>query len=514
MLTILISIRGRGISPEFFPHLFDAFFREVPSDLSRVPTASTPTPNFLAEPSECPLSSELRGMLNMPILMRSAAATPVEKKPSASNNHLPYEPQSHGYGLAIVWRLVSVLGGKISVCSRVGVGSSFMVKVPLLRAPAPEDAPQAHPARDGEPAPFKSRNFAEHVRQFSAHRAVVVALRLPLIGGLAANCAANMKAWGIDVALLPHDCPANVIPAADLLVISDIEMFSVLARMAPERRPCHYVLLLASMRQLAKLDPSLARSRMPATLTMSLPMGAATLARCLLRLFLEMAGRMGDANIALPLNAIHQVRLMSTFGRRLSCVADGEDGDNEEVDDIGDETRDAAASQKSKAKEAGLKRRHAPSSPPTAAALDEAGHQKEGHLPAALVCDDNDVNRQLLVKVLEKMGLRVLQAVNGRAALELYKERSASIELILMDILMPVMGGLEAMQQIRGWEKEQKGEVHCAAWAVSGMTEQEDHEAALEAGFDRVLGKPLNIASLRKSVENVVGQTSIHEQGQ
>jgi PAS domain S-box-containing protein len=109
-----------------------------------------------------------------------------------------------------------------------------------------------------------------------------------------------------------------------------------------------------------------------------------------------------------------------------------------------------------------------------------------------LLAEDNLVNQKLALRVLEKVGHTVVLVENGRAALAaLEKER---FDLVLMDIQMPVMGGLEATAAIR--EKEKSTATHLPIIAMTANAMQGDREQCLRAGMDDYVSKPVNIRAL------------------
>ena len=114
-----------------------------------------------------------------------------------------------------------------------------------------------------------------------------------------------------------------------------------------------------------------------------------------------------------------------------------------------------------------------------------------------LLAEDNPVNQKLAVRLLEKRGHRVCAVTNG-------KEVLASIEremfdLILMDVQMPEMDGLEASRRIR--EKESATGGHIPIIALTAHALKGDREMCLEAGMDDYVSKPLKPDELFAAIE-------------
>ena len=104
-----------------------------------------------------------------------------------------------------------------------------------------------------------------------------------------------------------------------------------------------------------------------------------------------------------------------------------------------------------------------------------------------LVAEDNPINQKLTVRLLEKKGYRATVAENGLEALAcLEKQR---FDLILMDVQMPEMGGLEATRSIR--ERERLSGGHIAIVAMTANAMKGDRERCLESGMDDYVSKPV-----------------------
>jgi CheY-like chemotaxis protein/nitrogen-specific signal transduction histidine kinase len=109
-----------------------------------------------------------------------------------------------------------------------------------------------------------------------------------------------------------------------------------------------------------------------------------------------------------------------------------------------------------------------------------------------LVAEDNPINQKLACKILERRGHLVTAAQNGREALEAVQ--AASFDLVLMDVQMPEMDGIEATRRIRSWELAAGRRTMIAAMTANAMIE--DRKRCLEAGMDAFVTKPLQIAEL------------------
>jgi signal transduction histidine kinase/ActR/RegA family two-component response regulator len=114
-----------------------------------------------------------------------------------------------------------------------------------------------------------------------------------------------------------------------------------------------------------------------------------------------------------------------------------------------------------------------------------------------LVADDNPVNRRVVERILEKQGIAVLPAANGQEATELFEKEE--VDLVLLDVQMPVMDGLTAARRIRALEKGKSKRTPILALTAHAM--KEDRERCLEAGMDGYLAKPVEMKELLAAIE-------------
>ena len=122
-----------------------------------------------------------------------------------------------------------------------------------------------------------------------------------------------------------------------------------------------------------------------------------------------------------------------------------------------------------------------------------------------LVVEDNPVNSRFAQRYLEKRGHVVDVAANGELGVEAF--RNKIFDLVLMDVQMPVMDGLQATAAIRDWEDDP--EVHVPVVGLTAHASAEDRERCLQAGMDGYLTKPVNLSDLDKVLADVLNHELI-----
>jgi two-component system cell cycle response regulator DivK len=115
--------------------------------------------------------------------------------------------------------------------------------------------------------------------------------------------------------------------------------------------------------------------------------------------------------------------------------------------------------------------------------------------PQILVVEDNERNMKLFRDVLEASGYRTLEAATGRRAVDLVIEHGP--DLVLMDIQLPDIDGVEALDRLRG----DKRTASVPVLALTAQAMEGDRERFLAAGFDGYLSKPVNIREFIATVK-------------
>jgi PAS domain S-box-containing protein len=123
-----------------------------------------------------------------------------------------------------------------------------------------------------------------------------------------------------------------------------------------------------------------------------------------------------------------------------------------------------------------------------------------------LLAEDVEINREIVLSLLEPTGLTIDTAENGAAAVELFTANPEKYAMIFMDLQMPEMDGFEAARKIRALEKSQQKENAPEARkaipivAMTANVFKEDVEKCLEAGMNAHVGKPLDIADVMQKL--------------
>jgi CheY-like chemotaxis protein/HPt (histidine-containing phosphotransfer) domain-containing protein len=140
----------------------------------------------------------------------------------------------------------------------------------------------------------------------------------------------------------------------------------------------------------------------------------------------------------------------------------------------------------------------------SAAAARDASPASANALPRVLLAEDNPINRRLVTAMLEKRGHKVVSVDNGRAAVEAVGMHQ-DFGIVLMDLQMPEMDGLDATATIRAGEAG-TGQ-HLPIVALTAHAMKGDRERCLAAGMDAYLAKPIRTADLIALIDQLTGLT-------
>ena len=120
-----------------------------------------------------------------------------------------------------------------------------------------------------------------------------------------------------------------------------------------------------------------------------------------------------------------------------------------------------------------------------------------------LLAEDNELNMEIAEFVLQNEGAEVTKAWNGQEAVELFgNSEPGEFDVILMDIMMPVMNGYEATKMIRSLEREDAKTIPIIAMTANAFTE--DRIRAKESGMDEHIAKPVDVELLVKVIHKLV----------
>jgi CheY-like chemotaxis protein len=126
------------------------------------------------------------------------------------------------------------------------------------------------------------------------------------------------------------------------------------------------------------------------------------------------------------------------------------------------------------------------------------GVEVAGGLETVLLVDDEESLRLMGQRILTAMGYRVIVARSGEQALGIYQERGIGIQLVVMDLGMPGMGGHRALKAIRAFDPEAKVVI------ASGYAANDQVKAALDSGAVGYVAKPFRKADLLATVRGVL----------
>jgi two-component system cell cycle sensor histidine kinase/response regulator CckA len=113
--------------------------------------------------------------------------------------------------------------------------------------------------------------------------------------------------------------------------------------------------------------------------------------------------------------------------------------------------------------------------------------------------DDEDGIRMVAGRILQQLGYQVLSAPSGQKALEIYRQEPESIDLVILDMLMPGMGGAETFQQLKRIDPGVR------VLLSSGYSLDGEAQEVMAAGARGFIQKPYRLAALSHKVADILG---------
>ena len=120
-----------------------------------------------------------------------------------------------------------------------------------------------------------------------------------------------------------------------------------------------------------------------------------------------------------------------------------------------------------------------------------------------LLVEDNELNMEIARFILENEKMQVISAWNGKEAVDLFAQSApGEYDMILMDVQMPVMDGLEATEMIRAMDRQDAKEIPIVAMSANAFLD--DIERSRQAGMNRHLTKPLTGEGVVKELKRLM----------
>jgi signal transduction histidine kinase/response regulator RpfG family c-di-GMP phosphodiesterase len=138
-------------------------------------------------------------------------------------------------------------------------------------------------------------------------------------------------------------------------------------------------------------------------------------------------------------------------------------------------------------------------------AQNQEGEKDDFSGNTVILAEDIEINREIVLALLEPTGLSIECAENGRQAVELFTANPGKYNMIFMDVQMPEMDGYEATRAIRAFETGQKKDAGIPIIAMTANVFKEDVDKCLAAGMNGHVGKPLNLEDVLIKLRKYLG---------
>ncbi|KAI0204612.1 hypothetical protein F4808DRAFT_448748 [Astrocystis sublimbata] len=398
-------------------------------------------------------------------------------------NHLFQEFQQEdtispglGLGLSVVKKIVSSLRGKISIESRVGVGTTATVLLPLQ--------PVTNPSAMN--LGMELDDYAEQRRELKGLRVCFVGfdtpLCLPNIKNPADDCRSIWSVCQKDLAMEVITTAQARMLAPDIVICEEEALYDPFLTRAGLCRTPHVVVCANALSAYRlSIEPRFQESS-SITEFISQPTGPRKLAKILvaaLQRWIERQDQQtmpdSQAYISMP-QSQDQSDLATSLHYGL--------GPFEPSARLPNRPRPRSPSLSPRSSPIPLRPQQAPT---------------QRHVPQFLLVEDNAINMRILCAYMKKLGRSYATAEDGQVAVDKYRERPGFFDCLLMDINMPRLDGLQATKQIREIEAH-NNLMPSTVITLSGLASASVQQEAIECGVDLFLTKPVKLQEISQTL--------------
>ncbi|RGP80815.1 nik-1 os-1p [Fusarium longipes] len=394
-------------------------------------------------------------------------------KPFSQENHLSH---GTGLGLSLVKKIVASMGGNISIESKVNVGTTATITLPLTRSNDPNSL-QGHEKNEVDVEAKRLKGLRVRLVGFPS----VEEIKSRTASGIPMSAMRTMCHRWLEMDVIHESSSQHVAP--DIVLCNEIAIDDPVLS-SPELVRSPVVVICANAITAHKRSSQRNKSEEHRVYEfVSQPIGPHKLARILHIAF----RRWGD------LQALSPVTPTEAEENLFHHTSDSSEKQEEDAEvDVANYDLTPPGS--------GIEPAKRPKPPTRASTAHASPEVAQGSIPANeaksfLLVDDNPINLSVLCAYMKKLKSKYTTATDGLEAVERFQENPGLFSCILMDISMPRMDGIEATKQIRAFEhgKEREPVVILALTGLASASAQQD---AYASGVDVFLSKPVKLKEL------------------